>query len=138
MVGLGSNGSVAGGAGRYDKAIEVLKELRSKRGGRITVGIQLPLAASYIQAGRTDNARAAVQALLKVVPNVTLKIASRRERNRRTWSGTSARYVRLAFRSDALRQVTSLNACVFNERQMSLAGLNRPLNDQPYSVRFGL
>ena len=64
-------------AGRYDKAIEVLKELRDRRGGRITLHPELQLAASYMQAGRADEARATVQAVLKVRPYATLNVASR-------------------------------------------------------------
>ncbi len=70
-------------AGRYDKTIEVIKELRSKRRRRNSVRIELQLAASFMQAGRVDEARATVQALLKVKPNVTLRIASRAARYRK-------------------------------------------------------
>ncbi len=65
-------------AGRFDKAIDLLKELRVKRGGRILPGPELQLAATYQQAGREEDARATVQAVLKVAPRFTLEFVSRR------------------------------------------------------------
>ncbi|MEQ9641010.1 MAG: tetratricopeptide repeat protein [Alphaproteobacteria bacterium] len=64
-------------AGHYPAAIASLLEQRQQLGGRILPAPTLQLAAAYMQAGRGDEARATIAALLKVAPHLTLDLATR-------------------------------------------------------------
>jgi adenylate cyclase len=64
-------------AGDYDKAIEALIEHRKRLGGRILPAPPSQLIASYMQRGKTDEGRAEMKKLLKVVPHFTAELAAR-------------------------------------------------------------
>jgi adenylate cyclase len=64
-------------AGQFDNAIKALTEHRKRLGGRIIPPPTSQLIAAYVQAGALEKARAEAQALLKVAPRFTSKVAAR-------------------------------------------------------------
>ena len=71
---LGSNHRVAGD---FDEAIAALTEHRKRLGGRVIPAPTSQLIAALAQAGRLDEARAEVAAVLKAVPHFRVELATR-------------------------------------------------------------